>query len=187
MATKNPDSVSRFFSNEAAINLAIAARLRATVDGKPSLRYFDGATMASYQQPSRFVEDIWCITDGANCNGKHGFDPSIAETRLEATHVLTEDKESAQGPILLSSKRVPKSTYLNLYESTQSLLVPPSSYELLVNRITDSRAKMVFERYGIESTDLVRLLRLPMKFSSFELSGQGIVGIAWRTNDVFRA
>lgn len=149
---KSPDTVSRFFDNEAAVNLAIAHRMRATVNGEPSLRYFDGATMATYQQPSRIVEDIWCVTKGANCDGKHGFDPFISDIPLGPNNVHMDE---ASGPLLVSKQSIPGETYLNLQESTHSLLVPPFTYELLTNS-TDSRAKIALERYDIESTDLVR-------------------------------
>lgn len=42
------------------MELDLSRRILPTKDGKTSLRYFDGATMKSYQMPTRAFEDNYC-------------------------------------------------------------------------------------------------------------------------------
>lgn len=151
-AMKSPDSVARFFSSEAAINLAVAKRMRSTLNGGPSLRYFDGATMASYQQPTRLVENVWCMTAGARCKGKHGFDPAVADVSLELGFRL--EQGDGNGTLsLLVDKEISESSYLGLNESTASVLIPPDAY-YLVKKFAPSGGTIC--DFGWESTVLVR-------------------------------
>ena len=50
----------RWYRSPAAVELDLSRRILPTKDGKTSLRYFDGATMKSYQMPSRAFEDNYC-------------------------------------------------------------------------------------------------------------------------------
>jgi hypothetical protein len=152
VAMKSPDSVARFFSSEAAINLAVAKRMRSTLNGGPSLRYFDGATMASYQQPTRLVENVWCMTAGARCNGKHGFDPAVADISLEFGFRLKQGYDNGTLSLLVD-KEISESSYLGLHESTASVLIPPDAYHL-VKKFVPSGGTIC--DFGWESTVLVR-------------------------------
>jgi hypothetical protein len=50
----------RWYRSSAEVELDLSRRILPTKDGKSSLRYFDGATMKSYQLPHRTFEDIYC-------------------------------------------------------------------------------------------------------------------------------
>ena len=50
----------RWYRSPAEVELDLSRRILPTKDGKSSLRYFDGATMKSYQLPRRSFEDIYC-------------------------------------------------------------------------------------------------------------------------------
>ena len=50
----------RWYANEAEVNLAIKKRMRSTTKGQSPLVFFDGATMQSYQYPSRADEVVFC-------------------------------------------------------------------------------------------------------------------------------
>ena len=53
-------TLKRWYRNTAEIELDLSKRILSTKDGKSSLRYFDGATMKSYQLPDRSFEEIYC-------------------------------------------------------------------------------------------------------------------------------
>ena len=60
IAFKDVDTRKRWYRSSAAVELDLSRRILPTKDGKTSLRYFDGATMKSYQMPSRAFEDNYC-------------------------------------------------------------------------------------------------------------------------------
>eukprot|EP00984_Skeletonema_dohrnii_P021531 scaffold10784_cov80-Skeletonema_dohrnii-CCMP3373.AAC.1 len=60
IAFKDVETRKRWYRSPAAVELDLSRRILPTMDGKTSLRYFDGATMKSYQMPSRAFEDNYC-------------------------------------------------------------------------------------------------------------------------------
>ena len=71
VAFKDADTRRRWYRHEAEIELALNRRILPTRNGDSSLRYFDGATMRSYQLPSRAFETIYCRSSDAplECSG----------------------------------------------------------------------------------------------------------------------
>jgi hypothetical protein len=132
LGMKSPDSVARFFLSEAEVNLAVSKRIRRTINGEHSLRYFDGATMVSYQQPNRATENVWCMTEGAKCKGKHGFDADIPDVSLASGFRLDDSEDNGKFSLVVD-KELPERSYLGLDESTTSVLVPPAAYNFLKN------------------------------------------------------
>jgi hypothetical protein len=60
IAFKDVETRKRWYRSPAAVELDLSRRILPTKDGKTSLRYFDGATMKSYQMPARAFEDQYC-------------------------------------------------------------------------------------------------------------------------------
>ncbi len=60
LAFKDTATRDRWYRNSAEIELDISRRILSTKEGKSSLRYFDGATMKSYQRPSKNFEIVYC-------------------------------------------------------------------------------------------------------------------------------
>ena len=60
VAFKDVETRNRWYRSPAAVELDLSRRILPTKDGKTSPRYFDGATMKSYQIPSRAFEDNYC-------------------------------------------------------------------------------------------------------------------------------
>ena len=60
VAFKDLETRKRWYRSPAEIELDLSRRILPTKTGKSSLRYFDGATMKSYQLPHRAFEDIYC-------------------------------------------------------------------------------------------------------------------------------
>ncbi len=60
IAFKDVQTRKRWYRSPAAVELDLSRRILPTKEGMTSLRYFDGATMKSYQMPPRAFEDIYC-------------------------------------------------------------------------------------------------------------------------------
>ena len=60
VAFKDVETRKRWYRSPTEVELDLRRRILPTKDGKSSLRYFDGATMKSYQLPHRTFEDIYC-------------------------------------------------------------------------------------------------------------------------------
>jgi hypothetical protein len=54
------ETKTRWYSNPAAIDLELSKRAIATISGDFPCKYFDGATMATYQYPSRADQNVHC-------------------------------------------------------------------------------------------------------------------------------
>lgn len=60
IAFKDVETRKRWYRNPADVELDLSRRILPTKNGKSSLRYFDGATMKSYQLPQRAFEETYC-------------------------------------------------------------------------------------------------------------------------------
>ena len=63
LAFKDAATRERWYRSTAEIELDLSRRILSTKEGKSSLRYFDGATMKSYQRPGKFFETIYCLQE----------------------------------------------------------------------------------------------------------------------------
>lgn len=115
-AFKNNENKARFFNDQAMVDLEIQRRLLPSKSGAVPLRYFDGATMATYQNPSRLVENAWCGTEDADCGDGHGFDPYVG-------NLSTESKSVNESGLDVG--------FIGLDEAVQSAVVLPMSYKLV--------------------------------------------------------
>ncbi len=60
IAFKDVETRKRWYRSPAQVELDLSRRILPTKNGKSSLRYFDGATMRSYQLPQRAFEETYC-------------------------------------------------------------------------------------------------------------------------------
>jgi spermidine synthase len=103
LASKATDS-SRWYANQAQIDLELHQRATPTKSGAWPFHYFDGSTMESYQVTSRAVADVMCrkAPDRPACHRGPGLQqganfPSVMEltisnnTRVFATSDIDED------------------------------------------------------------------------------------------------
>ncbi len=63
VATKSEISRKRWYRSNGEIDIDIHKRIIRTHSGQPALKYFDGATMMSYQMPSKAFEAAYCRND----------------------------------------------------------------------------------------------------------------------------
>ena len=85
---KSSKSRASWYDTSAAINIKLHQRIHKTKSGKPTLLYFDGPTMVSYQLPARSNEIVDCrkLVTPWECKGEYnGIDPKTVNpmARLE--------------------------------------------------------------------------------------------------------
>jgi hypothetical protein len=131
-------TVARWYSNPAAIDLELARRAVSTISGDFPFKYFDGATMATYQYPSRADQNVHCRSypnsPGCHTAGYRTLEPF---PRLPLTEM----------PVL-------NGTCTRFQESFQSLSIMPSTASLIATLPDDSVASVwkpietAIERFG---------------------------------------
>jgi hypothetical protein len=129
VAMKSYMNRARWFSNEAEVNLAIQERAVRTKSGQNPILYFDGATMLSYQVPSRVVEEVWCRGNHV-CERKHGFDPDIPNYPVTSFEVKISTV-SGGGRGVFAKELIPEGSFMGLEENVYNMFVPISTYKLL--------------------------------------------------------
>lgn len=121
-----------FNSNQAEIDAELRWRAMETKDGSSPFRFFDGATMMSYQFPSRVSQEVFCRTEPtpAFCDGGHGFDPERPNVPVSSF----EPKHSAilnAGRGLYSKVDIAKGSYLAIDEAVHDMILMPTTTELI--------------------------------------------------------
>lgn len=120
--------MENWFDAPAAYDLRIQQRTTPTSRGGPSLRYFDGATMFSYQYPSKGSESAFSQAHPdlvASCNGRHGLDPEVPELPMST---------------LVAKANISSNAYSGISESVHPISIPPNSFRL-INSMTAMNAR----------------------------------------------
>lgn len=132
VAFVNDETKTRWYANEAEVNLAIRKRARPTTSGESPFVYFDGATMQMYQYPSRADEVVFCRTkpDAFGCDRTHGVDPRLQDTPLENVVVMESIIEDTAFGIF-AKVDIPKGSHLAVRERTKDIFISPSTYSLI--------------------------------------------------------
>ncbi len=97
LAFKDAATRERWYRSSAEIELDLSRRILPTKEGKSSLRYFDGATMKSYQRPGKFFETVHCIQEEQpqECNDKTYVSTSAAYNPVFERHAIHKPIKSA--------------------------------------------------------------------------------------------
>lgn len=141
-----------WYGNEALVNLKIRKRLRRTLSGELSLKYFDGAAMQSYHFPSRSVETVFCRTqpDAFGCDKHHGIDPYVSDIKVEKLLVKESSIENA-GQGVFATETIYEGTHLGLGEAVRDMYIDPFSYSLLDSYLNHDTFRdgpwKVFDKY----------------------------------------
>ena len=128
LAAKDSDVRSRWFSNEAELQLAVHQRILRTKDGKIPLRFIDGASMMQYQFPSRGAEQTFCR--GHACEGQHGFDPELVDFPVSAFEVKPSIVANG-GRGVFAKVFVPKGSIIGLEDCVHGMFSPSRTVELM--------------------------------------------------------
>jgi hypothetical protein len=127
---KDISSKSTWMKSEPEIALSVRQRMVSTLSGKSPLKYFDGATMKTYEFPERVMEDKWCAQHPEWCGNGHGFDPEITDIPRSLFEV-DYSKIAKGGRGVFAKTFVPKGSYIGLEECVHGMFIPSTSYELM--------------------------------------------------------
>lgn len=148
-----------WYLSEPEIEVNIHDRILPTKDGQSSLRYFDGATMVSYQIPHQAFESVFCRDEPMPDECKHyrGFDPDDDNIPITALEV----KESGdKGFGVFAKQDIPRGVMVGAEQTSKSIKLTPTSTDMVHNlgemfpdaakSLTDNFMKY-FYFYGFES------------------------------------
>jgi hypothetical protein len=138
VALRRYESQELWYANPAEIDLELSRR---TVVGQGDglLQFFDGATMQTYQYPSRIAENVHCravaeanglgYTDNFCSNG-HGLDPFRSNADASSFNITTSLIPNA-GRGLISTRHLAKGSYVAADQGGHAIYAMPSTYELV--------------------------------------------------------
>lgn len=132
VAFKSTDSKTLWYQNQVEIDCRLKHRAMKTKDGNDPFRIFDGATMMTYQYPSRTNENVFCRSEPTPdlCENGHGFDPYIANIYIDDLEVkLSEIPGAGRG--LFFKKNFPAGSYIAIDEGSQDIVFMPMTTWLL--------------------------------------------------------
>jgi len=166
VAFKSYSSRKRFYANTAEIELAIQKRTVRTKSGQTPLRYFDGATMVSYQMPSRSMENVFCRREPTppECGvGEYHYNPELSNVPTSSMEVKVSGQGEKAGRGVYTLVDIAKDTYISAETASQSLRFFPSTHALIIELLTkcpeQAEALEGFEYYmygyGFSSRKLV--------------------------------
>jgi spermidine synthase len=154
VAFKSYSSRKLWYANSAEIELAIQKRTVRTKSGNSPLRYFDGATMMSYQVPSRTIETVFCRRDPAPyaCNDNaFQFVPELPNLPASSMEVRISGQGEHSGRGVFTKVNVVNGTYISAETSAKSLRFYPSTYKIIIDLVEKCEKQAeeleVFEHY----------------------------------------
>lgn len=132
VAFKSFTARKNWFRNEAEINLDIRKRMVKTRSGEPPLMYFDGATMVSYQLPSKRFENVYCRIEPTpvSCENR-GYNPNIPNAKIDSFEVKTSQLGKSVGRGVFAKVDIPADTYVAIDQATHPVYFASSTYELI--------------------------------------------------------
>ena len=154
VAFKSYSSRKLWYANTAEIELAIQKRTVRTKSGKIPLQYFDGATMMSYQVPSRTIETVFCRRQPVppSCtNEAHIYNPEHPNIPASSMEVRVSGQGENAGRGVFTKVNVVEGTYISAETSAESLRFYPSTYKLIIDLVEKCEEQAeeldVFEYY----------------------------------------
>ncbi|KAL7568213.1 hypothetical protein ACA910_004214 [Epithemia clementina (nom. ined.)] len=123
----------RWFASEAQADLDIARRSALTKSGESAMKFMDGATMASYQTPSRKTENLYCkylAESNVNDRCSYRIDSDTVNVPSSAFEIRPADNAGA-GQGVFSVEDIPAKAYLALDERVHGMLVMPKTLQLI--------------------------------------------------------
>uniref|UniRef100_A0A7S4SHD5 SET domain-containing protein n=1 Tax=Ditylum brightwellii TaxID=49249 RepID=A0A7S4SHD5_9STRA len=136
VAMKDYTSRSRWYSNAAQIEVAIQKRIKHTYSGKSALRFFDGATMMTYQTPHKAFEVVYCrnIPMPAGCDeATHGFSKSRPNAPVSSFEVKASQVGDHAGRGVFAKIDIPKGAHIGVEQSMNSINVASTTYDIALS------------------------------------------------------
>ena len=131
-----------WFRNTAALELALHKRLLKTKSGKPSLKYFDGATMKSYQLPHKAYETVYCREEPTPVDCYSWDESFSSENVVEHSNleVKLSDIGEEGGRGVFTNVDIKEGSVLSMKQLTELVEVPSLSVSLINKSIAKTSA-----------------------------------------------
>lgn len=133
MAFKSYKTRAYWYSNEAEIETEIVKRQVKTKSGMNPFKYFDGATMRSYQMPPKSMELVYCrrVPEPEECADEIGLDPEVPNFPISNFEVLMSEEGDNAGRGVFTKVDIPEDSYLSAETSCHSIRFMPWTNEIL--------------------------------------------------------
>jgi len=164
VACKSYDCRNQWYSSEAEIAAEMHRRILPTKSGDPALKYFDGATMKSYQNPTKAWETVYCRrpTDPMpeGCDLYRGLDPRARNFDSRAFEVRESSVQGA-GRGTFVKEDVPKGSMIMQDEAVKKVHLGHRSTTLMTGYYEKMEEAedlfdlySYFEGYGVEDDNV---------------------------------
>ena len=147
---KSYDTLKNYFYEPAMVNLQQAKSAMATRSKDFPFSYFDGATWASAQYPSRIDSRFYCFTHpraSKLCQELQGYDPNLPNVPGSALEVKPSLIPNG-GRGLFFTQDFEEGSYLAIDQSVWHMEVLPDTVELLMYDMIQSPARRNFELWS---------------------------------------
>ena len=134
VAFKSYKTRARWYANGAEINLEVLKRRVKTKSGKNPFKYFDGATMVSYQVPSKPMEVAYCRQEPTpeDCHdGNYEYDQDFPNFPASLFEVKMSGKGENAGRGVFAKVDIPEQSYLSAETSCHPVRFLPSTKALI--------------------------------------------------------
>mmetsp|Transcript_37508 Transcript_37508/g.54881 ORF Transcript_37508/g.54881 Transcript_37508/m.54881 type:complete len:283 (-) Transcript_37508:293-1141(-) len=116
------------------LKLPSKKRIKHTHSGKSALRFFDGATMMTYQTPHKAQEVVYCRNKPmpAGCDeATHGFSKSRPNAPISSFEVKTSQVGDHAGRGVFATVDIPKGAHIGVDQSMTAINVTPTTYGMI--------------------------------------------------------
>jgi len=167
VACKDIACRDNWFLNEAGIALESHRRMRPTLSGLPQLKYFDGATMKGYQQPTKQWESAFCkrTPKPASCQLANGYDKKRKDIPIDQFEVRISNYGDHAGRGVFAKVEVPKDAYIGLETAVKRICVEfqamrciESYFESALSKNTPELEKLLNYIYGYGYSSIEKAL-----------------------------
>jgi len=129
VAMKSKEGRKNWFSNIAQTDLEIHSRILRTYSDKPNLKYFDGATVQSYQYPHRVFQGVFCRAEPKpdSCyylDSEEEKENLVSMSDLEVK-MSSASEESGRG--IYAKIDIKEGSFIGMQNSPENLYFAPST------------------------------------------------------------
>ena len=140
VAFKSYETRVNWYLTEAEIEIHIHDRILPNKEGKSTLKYFDGATMVSYQVPHKAFETVFCRDQPMpeECEYYQGYHHGDDDIAPLASFEVKPSGDKGFG--VYAKVDIPKDTLLATEETWKSVKFPPTTHEMMESILHDHPA-----------------------------------------------
>lgn len=135
VAFKDYGTRTGWFRTAPEIDIALRRRLHKTKSGRPTLRYFDAATMVGYQSPPKAQEITYCRREEVprECDELPVFRPTDDSVNVPSSELVVGKSVQGEhaGRGLFAGGDIPRGATLALDEGVWSFHCPPSTWSVV--------------------------------------------------------